>query len=143
MSAHKPEPWWEDWGDLIEAARRPVKPAPLTPRQKRILKAAREGHPPVELARRFGTTAGAMSTALHTIRALGHDVPKFTSSVRAKLSPVQIEHGLLEQLSDDAKRRGITTRQLASQLLRVILRHDLTAALINSGSGGPSLPFRI
>ncbi|WP_204274031.1 hypothetical protein, partial [Enterobacter ludwigii] len=64
-----------DWGWAFEPPPPPKEPA-LTERERRILKAAREGVPPVILARRFRTTPAAMSTALSKLRRLSHDVPR-------------------------------------------------------------------
>jgi hypothetical protein len=85
----------------------------LTARQKRILRAAREGHPPVILARRFRTTPNAMSTALARLRRAGYRVPMFGTSTRAPASEVQVHQAALKVLAAAAKRRGITTRRAA------------------------------
>ena len=109
----------------------------LTPRQRRLLAAVRLGLPPVALARRFRTTAGAMSTALHQLRAMGVDIPVFTGAARRPLTQIKVDRGFLKALAPHAKRRGVTTRELASQIIRAVLRKDLIGSLLDDGSGAP------
>ena len=119
-----------------------MKRRPLSPRERRILKAVALGLPPVDLARRFRTTPQAMSTALTRLRRLGHDVPSFSRSVRGQAKNVRLDHVTLKLLSGEAKRVGMTSREAAAALIRLVVaagavRDMLRRAAEEKGDAAP------
>lgn len=119
----------EDWGWAFEPAP-PRKPPTLTPRERRILMAAGAGVPPVILARRFRSTPAAISTTLSKLRRLGHDIPRFPTTVRAPTSSVEIDQAVLKLLAAAAKRAGLTTREAAARVIRWAFKEEKTASIV-------------
>lgn len=94
------------------------------------MRAALAGNPPAVLARRFRTTPSAMSAALVRIRNFGYDVPRFPTSSRRPRVSVDIGSDVLRLLAADAKRAGITTRQAAEKIIRLVVKQRHAAGLV-------------
>lgn len=106
----------------------------LTARQKRIVKAAVEKRlPPAILAEHFRTTRGAMNTALYELRRKGIKIDPFSEARGQPTSTLRMPSRTLAKLRREAKRRGLSPRQLTERILREVLKRGLVADLLDGG----------
>lgn len=108
----------------------------LTARQKRILKAAQAGHQPVMIAQRFNCTPHAIRVELSRIRATGFEVERFSRQGHAPASTLRLPRAALSALRREAKRRGISPRELAQRIISHTIKRGLVASLLD-GEASP------
>ena len=110
-------------------------PPRLTAREKRILRAAvNRGLPPSHIAEQFNTTPGAIRTALSALRQKGVSIEPFHGAKGAATSTLRIPRRTLAKLRREAKRRGLSPRQLTERIVAQVIKRGLVADLID-GSG--------
>lgn len=105
----------------------------VTPRHRRIMKAARAGLPPVVIAQRFRTTAATISSTLTALRRMGYDIPRYQGDARAPVATVCLARDVASQFRRDAKRRGVAPRDLAASILTAVIQRKLVARLLDGG----------
>jgi hypothetical protein len=103
----------------------------LTARQKRILKAALAGKPPVVIASDFRCTPNAIHIELSRIRRAGVEVERFSRRGHAPASTLRLPRAVLSGLRREAKRRGISPRELAQRILSHAMKRGLVATLLD------------
>ena len=103
----------------------------LTARQKRILKAAQAGKPPVMIASDFRCTPNAIHTELSRIRRAGFEVERFSKQGHAPASTLRLPRAALSGLRREAKRRGISPRELAQRIISHTIKRGLVASLLD------------
>ena len=109
--------------------------ARLTAREKRIIKSAVEHKlPPSEIAERFGTTPGAVYQALHKLRKKGVAVERFHGSKGTPATTVRVSRRTMAQLRREAKRRGMSPRQLTERIITQVIKRGLVADLVDGGA---------
>lgn len=102
-------------------------------RRSRMIKAAREGHPPVEIARRYVISPNAVSNVFSRARKRGEHVPTFAGNVRGKVTVLFLPRATASMLRKDAKRRGMSPRNLASSILTAVMRNGLLPEILGDG----------
>ena len=113
-------------------------PPRLTARQKRILKAAQTGTPPVLIAQRFQCSPRTISTELSRIRSAGVEVERFNRQGHAPAATLRLPRRALAALRREAKRRGISPRELAQRIISHAIKRGLVSSLIDGGGNDPA-----
>jgi DeoR/GlpR family transcriptional regulator of sugar metabolism len=109
-------------------------PPRLTARQKRILRNAQSGTPPVMIAARFGSSPEAIRRELRRLRQAGVEVERFTGNARAPSTVLRLHRSKLTVLRRDAKRRGLSVRELAERIIAQVIKRGLVADLVDGGA---------
>lgn len=106
----------------------------LTAREKRIVRAAVDRRlSPSHIAVQFNTTPGAIKTALSTLRQKGVAIEPFHGAKGAATSTLHIPRCTLAKLRREAKRRGLSPRQLAERIIAQVIKRGLVADLVDGG----------
>ena len=104
----------------------------LTAREKRIVRAAVErGLPPSHIAEQFSTTPAAIHSALKRIRQKGVAIEPFHAAKRVATSTLHIPRRTLAKLRREAKRRGLSPRQLTERIIAQVIKRGLVADLVD------------
>jgi len=97
-----------------------------------VVRLARLGMPPREIAARNGWSTNTVGCHLKQARQAGIDIPRFApGSGGARRVTVSMPAALRVRLQEPAARRGILTDELAERLLAACLDGDLIDAVLD------------
>ena len=105
---------------------------PLTRHQRRLMAAALAGTPPCEIAPRFRMTPAAVRNTLSSLRKKGYPIPCAERTARAPTRVIELARDTVAPLKAIAKRRGMTTRMVAAQVLAEAVRRNLVGEFLDA-----------
>ena len=106
-----------------------------------MVELAQSGLPPRDIARLLASTVNlkAVYQIIHRARQDGVDIPSFMpeTKVGENYSFALKDPALVAVVRRAAERRGQTIRDLASELMTIIARDDMFAAVLDDGDDAP------
>lgn len=106
-------------------------------RRDAILSLSREGHDPAAIAATLGTSPAAVRSTLSKLRRAGEDVPRARAArldgAGLRIS-VSLPDALAARLEAEAAARGVSSRDLAAQVIACALRDDMVGAILDDGT---------
>lgn len=100
----------------------------------RVVKLAKDGVPPKQIAEVLHLRAASVHYHLREARSTGEEIPHFKRGTgTGKVFRIELPLELRDRLADHARRRKASPERLAARLVRTVLADGLVDAVLDDG----------